>query len=84
MVCDLASHGVKQQSQAVAMGASDWSRDTCSAGDTRISSVTVASERTMKEAYAVRRTVPPSAEIPASIDKLMSQGRVDDPQKIAV
>ena len=36
----------------------------------------------MKEAYAVRRTVPPSAEIQASIDKLMSQGMVDDPQKM--
>ena len=30
----------------------------------------------------MRRTVPPSAEIQASIDKLMSQGRVDDPQKM--
>ena len=28
----------------------------------------------MKEAYAVRRTVPPSAEIQASIDKLLSKG----------
>ncbi len=36
----------------------------------------------MKEAYAVRRTVPPSAEIQASIDKLMSKGMVDDPQKM--
>jgi len=36
----------------------------------------------MKEAYAVRRTVPPSAEIQASIDKLMSRGLVDDPQKM--
>jgi hypothetical protein len=36
----------------------------------------------MKEAYAVRRTVPPSAEIQASIDELMSQGMVDDPQKM--
>jgi hypothetical protein len=26
----------------------------------------------MKEAYAVRRTVPPSAEIQANIDKLLS------------
>jgi putative transposase len=34
----------------------------------------------MKEAYAVRRTVPPSAEIQASIDKLLSRGMVDDPQ----
>src|SRR5450631_3150007 len=34
----------------------------------------------MKEAYAVRRTVPPSAEIQASIDKLLSKGMVDDPQ----
>jgi transposase-like protein len=36
----------------------------------------------MKEAYAVRRTVPPSAEIQASIDKLLSKGPVDDPQKM--
>jgi hypothetical protein len=36
----------------------------------------------MKEAYAVRRTVPPSAEIQASIDKLLSRGSVEDPQKI--
>src|SRR6202165_3569520 len=36
----------------------------------------------MKEAYAVRRTVPPSAEIQASIDKLLSRGGVDDPQKM--
>jgi transposase-like protein len=34
----------------------------------------------MKEAYAVRRTVPPSAEIQASIDKLLARGMVDDPQ----
>ncbi len=38
--------------------------------------------KTKKEAYAVRRTVPPSAEIQASIDKLMSKGMVDDPQKM--
>src|SRR5437763_9158921 len=36
----------------------------------------------MKEAYAVRRTVQPSAEIQASIDKLLSRGMVDDPQKM--
>src|SRR6202795_2856001 len=36
----------------------------------------------MKEAYAVRRTVPPSAEIQASIDKLLSRGSVEDPQKM--
>jgi hypothetical protein len=36
----------------------------------------------MKEAYAVRRTVPPSAEIQASIDSLLSKGLVDDPQKM--
>ncbi len=36
----------------------------------------------MKEAYAVRRTVPPSAEIQAEIDKLLSKGMVDDPQKL--
>jgi putative transposase len=38
--------------------------------------------QTMKEAYAVRRTVPPSAEIQASIDKLLSKGMVEDPQKM--
>src|SRR5947199_52098 len=36
----------------------------------------------MKEAYAVRRTVPPSAEIQASIDRLLSKGMVDDPQRM--
>jgi putative transposase len=36
----------------------------------------------MKEAYAVRRTVPPSAEIQASIDKLLGSGLVDDPQRM--
>jgi putative transposase len=36
----------------------------------------------MKEAYAVRRTVPPSAEIQANIDKLLSSGLVDDPQRM--
>src|SRR5438270_4846156 len=36
----------------------------------------------MKEAYAVRRTVPRSAEIQASIEKLLSRGMVDDPQKM--
>src|SRR2546421_11374842 len=36
----------------------------------------------MKEAYAVRRTVPPSAEIQAEIDKLLAKGMVDDPQKL--
>src|SRR5437763_11198358 len=38
--------------------------------------------QTMKEAYAVRRTVPPSAEIQAEIDKLLSRGMVDDPQRM--
>jgi adenylosuccinate synthase len=38
--------------------------------------------QTMKEAYAVRRTVPPSAEIQASIDKVLARGMVDDPQKM--
>src|ERR1700686_3450961 len=38
--------------------------------------------QTMKEAYAVRRTVPPSAEIQASIDKLLSRGSIEDPQKM--
>jgi adenylosuccinate synthase len=36
----------------------------------------------MKETYAVRRTVLPSAEIQASIDKLLGKGMVDDPQKM--
>jgi putative transposase len=36
----------------------------------------------MKEAYAVRRTVPPSAEIQANIDSLLSKGLVDDPQQM--
>src|SRR5438477_10765562 len=36
----------------------------------------------MKEAYAVRRTVPPSAEIHAEIDKLLGKGMVNDPQKM--
>ena len=36
----------------------------------------------MKEAYAVRRTVPPSAEIQAEIDRLLGSGLVDDPQKM--
>jgi hypothetical protein len=35
----------------------------------------------MKEVYAVRRTVRPSAEIQASIDKPLSKGMGDDPQK---
>jgi hypothetical protein len=34
----------------------------------------------MKEAYAVRRTVPPSAEIQVEIDKLLGRGLVEDPQ----
>jgi putative transposase len=38
--------------------------------------------QTMKEAYAVRRTVPPSAEIQASIDKLLAKGMVDDPRSM--
>ena len=36
----------------------------------------------MKEAYAVRRTVQPSAEIQTSIDKLLGKGMVEDPQKM--
>ena len=36
----------------------------------------------MKEAYAVRRTVPPSAEIEANIEKLLGSRLVDDPQKM--
>src|SRR5437879_1810870 len=38
--------------------------------------------KTMKEAYAVRRTVPPPAEIQANIDELLASGLVDDPQKM--
>jgi hypothetical protein len=38
--------------------------------------------QTMKEAYAVRRTVPPSAEIRASIEELLARGLVEDPQKM--
>ena len=30
----------------------------------------------------MRRTVPPSAEIQAEIDKLLARGMVDDPQKM--
>ena len=30
----------------------------------------------------MRRTVPPSAEIQAEIDKVLSKGMVDDPQKM--
>jgi transposase-like protein len=36
----------------------------------------------MKEAYAVSRTVSPSAEIQTKIDKLLSSKLVDDPQKM--
>jgi len=36
----------------------------------------------MKKACAVRRTVPPSAEIQAEIDKLLGHGMVDDPPKM--
>jgi transposase-like protein len=36
----------------------------------------------MKEAYAVRRTVPPSAEIQENIDELLARGVVEDPQKM--
>src|SRR5205807_269758 len=38
--------------------------------------------QTMKEAYAVRRTVPPSAEIQASIDKLLASRLVEDPSRM--
>jgi len=36
----------------------------------------------MKEAYAVRRTVAPSAEIQASIEELLGSRLVDDPQRM--
>src|SRR3954452_14405981 len=35
----------------------------------------------MKEAYAVRRTVPPSAEIEARIDRLLAVGVGDNPRE---
>src|SRR3954454_6804170 len=35
----------------------------------------------MKEAYAVRRTVPPSAEIEAQIDQLLAVGVGEDPRE---
>jgi hypothetical protein len=35
----------------------------------------------MKEAYAVRRTVPPSAEIEAQIDRLLAVGVGDRPRE---
>src|SRR4030095_16019927 len=35
----------------------------------------------MKEAYAVRRTVPPSAEIEAQIDRLLAVGGGENPRK---
>lgn len=35
----------------------------------------------MKEAYAVRRTVPPSAEIEARIEQLLSVGVGDNPRE---
>src|SRR5512135_726204 len=37
--------------------------------------------QTMKEAYAVRRTVPPSAEIEAQIDELLAIGVGDNPRE---
>jgi hypothetical protein len=40
------------------------------------------SGKTMKEAYAVRRTVPPSAEIQVEIDKLLGKRLVDDPSQM--
>jgi hypothetical protein len=36
----------------------------------------------LKEGRAVRRTVPASAEIQASIDRLLARGMVDEPQKM--
>src|SRR4051812_50063818 len=35
----------------------------------------------MKEAYAVRRTVPPSAEIEAQIDRLLAVGVGENPRE---
>jgi hypothetical protein len=37
----------------------------------------------MKEAYAVRRIVPPSAELQAKIDGLLGTGRVEDPSSVS-
>ena len=37
--------------------------------------------KTMKEAYAVRRTVPPSAEIEAQIDRLLAVGVGENPRE---
>src|SRR5918912_1894724 len=39
------------------------------------------SAKTMKEAYAVRRTVPPSAEIEAQIDQLLAVGVGENPRE---
>src|SRR5947209_5910089 len=39
------------------------------------------STKTMKEAYAVRRTVPPSAEIEAQIDQLLAVGAGENPRE---
>ena len=38
--------------------------------------------QTMKGAYAVRRTVLPSAEIEVEIDKLLGKRLVDDPSQM--
>src|SRR5437764_1101124 len=54
-------------------------RDGCRRGDGVGS---LKSCKTMKEAYAVRRTVPPSAEIQASIDKLLASRLVEDPSRM--
>jgi hypothetical protein len=37
--------------------------------------------KTMKEAYAVRRTVPPSAEIEEQIDRLLAVGVGENPRE---
>jgi putative transposase len=39
------------------------------------------SGKTMKEAYAVRRTVPPSAEIEIQIEQLLAVGVGDNPRE---
>src|SRR3954466_12957883 len=41
----------------------------------------VTSGKTMKEAYAVRRTVPPSAEIEEQIDRLLAVGVGENPRQ---
>ncbi len=51
-----------------------------SAGAVKVNGVgSLKSCKTMKEAYAVRRTVPPSAEIEARIEHMLSVGVGENP-----